>query len=513
MSNYGFLSLVPVIIAVVLAIRYKNVIVALFASVFVGVLIIVKWSPMLGVTTMIEKYIVVQLTDPYNAGVLVLLVFIGGFIALMEKSGGATAFANKVAQVINNRCKVQLAAWVGGIVIFFSDLGTPLIVGPIFEPLFDKLRVSREKLAWILDSTSSPVAVLVPFIGWGVYVMGLIQKEFDALKITETDWSAFVNSIPYNIYSILAVIIVPIVAFTGYEFSAMAKSEKRTQDTGEKYWADSKPLRKSENEFNSASKPILIWLPLIVLLVTMFGILAPMGFPFKKIAGGAFRSALSTGYLFAAIILIAMMVFYKVKDFEECFNIYLQGMSKMMYVAVILVLAWSLSAVSKELGTSAYIIQVTKGNMPAYLLPATVFVIGAILSFSTGSSWGTFAILMPLVIPMAHVIGSPIHICIGAVLAGGIFGDHCSPISDTTILSSSGAGCDHIDHVKTQLPYALLNGLVSFIGFIIAGITQSVIALFISIILSVVILMIASKIKGVKIKNMTLKEVEDLDSI
>ena len=513
MNNYGLLSIIPVLLAVTLAIKYKNVILALFASVFIGVLIIVKWRPVFAVTIMIEKYFFIQLTDPYNAGVLVLLVFIGGFISLMEKSGGATAFANQVAQVINNRCKVQLAAWIGGIIIFFSDLGTPLIVGPIFEPLFDKLRVSREKLAWILDATASPVAVLVPFIGWGVYIMGLIQKEFDLLKITETDWSAFIHAIPYNIYSILAVIIIPVVAFTGYEFSSMAKSEKRTQETGELYWPDSKPLRKSEIAIDSkGSKPILIWLPILILLITMFSILAPLGFPFAKIPGNTFRSALCTGYLFAAVILIAMMVFYKVKTFEETFSIYVQGMGKMMYVAVILVLAWSLSAVSKELGTSNYIIQITQGAIPAWLLPCAVFIIGSILSFATGSSWGTFAILMPLVIPMAHVIGSPMHVCIGAVLAGGIFGDHCSPISDTTILASSGAGCDHIDHVRTQLPYALLNGFVSIIGFIIAGTTESTVALLISVILSVTLLVIASKFRGVKIKNMTLNDIEKLKS-
>lgn len=513
MSNYGFLSVIPVFLAVVLAIKFKNVVLALFASVFVGVLILVKWRPVFGVTTMIEKYFFVQLTDEYNAGVLVLLVFIGGFIALMEKSGGATAFANKVATVINSRLKLQLAAWFGGIIVFFSDLGTPLIVGPVFEPLFDKLRVSREKLAWILDATASPVAVLVPFIGWGVYIMGLIQKEFDLLKITESDWTAFINAIPFNIYSILAIIIIPVVAFTGNEFSSMAKSEKRTQDTGEIYWPDSKPLRKSETAVETnGSKPILIWLPLLVLLITMFSILAPLGFPFAKISGNAFRSALCTGYLFAGVLLMLMMVFYKVKTFEETFSIYTQGMSKMMYVAIILVLAWSLSSVSKELGTANYIIQVTQGVMPAWLLPCTVFLIGGILSFSTGSSWGTYAILMPLVIPMAYAIGSPMHVCIGAVLAGGMFGDHCSPISDTTILASSGAGCDHIDHVKTQLPYALLNGFVSVIGFIIAGLTQSTVALLISVILSITLLVIASKFKGIRIKNMTLNDIEKLKS-
>lgn len=511
MTNYGILSVIPVLIAIILAIKFKNVVIALFTSVLIGVLILVKGSPIVALTTMIEGYLFAQLQDSYNAGVLVLLVFIGGFIALMEKSGGAIAFANKVVQVINDRFKVQLAAWFGGIIIFFSDLGTPLIVGPVFEPLFDKLRVSREKLAWILDSTSSPVAVLVPFIGWGVYIMGLIQKEYEALGIAESDWTAFMSSIPFNIYSILAVIMVPLIAFTGYEFSAMAKAEKRTQETGEKYWADSKPMRKSDSEDVVGSKPILIWLPLVVLLVTMFGILAPLGFPFRKVAGGAFRSALSSGYLLAAVVLIFMMVAYKVKTFEETFNIYLQGMAKMMYVAVILVLAWSLSAVSKELGTSEYIIKVAGGSMPGWLLPGVVFLIGAVLSFATGSSWGAYAIMMPLVIPMAIVINSPIHACIGAILAGGMFGDHCSPISDTTILASSGAGCDHVDHVKTQLPYALLNGFVSFIGFIIAGITGSPIALLISFVLFVVLIIFASRLKGYKIKNLSINDIERIN--
>ena len=510
--NFGLLSLLPIILAIGLAIAFKNVVLALFVSVFVGVLILVGGSPMEAVTIMIKDYFFMQLQDSYNAGVLVLLVFIGGFIALMEKSGGAIAFANKVSKVINTRFKVQLAAWLGGILIFFSDLGTPLIVGPVFEPLFDKLRVSREKLAWILDSTSSPVAVLVPFIGWGVYIMGLIQKEYQALNIAESDWTAFVKSIPFNIYSILAVLMVPIVAFTGYEFSSMAKAEKRTQDTGEKYFKGAKPMRMPDEGEIVESKSILIGLPLVVLLVTMFGILIPLGFPFQKVPGDAFRTALSTGYLFAAIVLMIMMVGYKVKSFDETFSIYTKGMSRMTYIAIILILAWSLSAVSKELGTSEYIIKATDGNVPAFLLPGIVFLIGAVLSFATGSSWGAYAIMMPLVIPMAIAINSPIYACIGAVLAGGMFGDHCSPISDTTILASTGAGCDHVDHVKTQLAYALLNGSVSFIGFIIAGLTGSPIALLVSMVLFVILIIGASKLRGVRIKNMTIEEVELLEN-
>ena len=248
----------------------------------------------------------------------------------------------------------------------------------------------------------------------------------------------------------------------------MAKAEKRVQESGEKYWKTSKPMRKSDTENIKESKASLVFVPLLVLFVTLFGILAPLGFPFTQVPGGVFRSALSTGYLRAAAVLVGMMVYYKVKSFEETWNIYLGGMAKMMNVAIILVLAWSLSAVSKELGTSAYIIGITDGNLPAFLIPGVAFLIGGVLSFATGSSWGTYAILMPLVIPMASILGAPMYASIGAVLAGGMFGDHCSPISDTTILASSGAGCDHVDHVKTQLPYALLNGTASFMGFLLA---------------------------------------------
>jgi len=501
MSEFGFLSVIPVIMAITIAIKYKNVVLALFASVLTGVLILVNYNPLSAITETIQVYLFGQLQDSYNAGVLVLLVFIGGFIALMEKSGGALAFATKASKVIKSRAQVQLAAWFGGIIIFFSDLGTPLIVGPIFEPLFDKLKVSKEKLAYIIDSTASPVAVLVPFIGWGVYIMGLIQKEYELLGITESDWTAFIRSIPFNIYSILAVLFVPLIALSGYEFSAMAKAEKRVQETGEKYWKTSKPMRKTDSSDTRESKASLVFVPLFVLFITLLGILVPLGFPFTQVPGGVFRGALSTAYLLAAAVLITMMVYNKVKSFEETFTIYLGGMAKMMNVAIILVLAWSLSAVSKELGTSAYIIGITDGNLPAFLIPGVTFLIGAVLSFATGSSWGTYAILMPLVIPMSSALGAPMYASIGAVLAGGMFGDHCSPISDTTILASSGAGCDHVDHVKTQIPYALINGAASFIGYILAGVTGSALSVFFSLGLLIGIYILASRYKGVKMKD------------
>ncbi|SHI38288.1 Na+/H+ antiporter NhaC [Dethiosulfatibacter aminovorans DSM 17477] len=512
MEHVGILSLLPVFLAITIAIKFKNVIPALFIGVFAGVMILVGGNPITAITTMIKEYVFTQLTDSYNAGVLVLLVFIGGFVGLMEKSGGAAAFAKLITKIVDNRFKAQIATWLGGIIVFFSDLGTPLIVGPISEPLFDKLRVSREKLAWIIDSTASPVAVLVPFIGWGVYVMGLIQKEFEALGVMESDWTAFIKAIPFQFYPIMAVTMVPLVAFTGYEFSAMAKAERRILDTGERYWPNSSPLRMANDEVNKNSRAILIWLPLIVLFVTLFGILAPLGFPFKKVPGSAFRTALSTGYLFAAITIISLMVKDKVNTLNESFDIYFKGMNKMMNVAVILVLAWALGTVGKGLGTANYIIEVTQGTLPGWAVPCLVFLIGAVMSFATGSSWGTFAIMMPLVIPMAVTLGSPIHVCIGAVLSGGLFGDHCSPISDTTILASTGAGCDHIDHVKTQIPYALLNGVISFMAYIVAGLTGSVTALGLAVVVLVASMIFLSKRFGTKIPNTTIEEIERMKS-
>ncbi|KAB7705302.1 sodium:proton exchanger [Bacillus aerolatus] len=496
MEHIGWLSLIPPVLAIIAAIMTKNVIISLFLGSFSGVLILTKGAPLTATKTIIGDYIFAQLTDSYNAAVLVLLVFIGGFVALMEKSGGAAAFAEKVIGFLNTRAKTQMAAWFGGIIIFFSDLGTPLLVGPIFEKVFDKAKISREKLAWIVDSTSSPVAVLIPFIGWGVYIMGLIQKEFEGLKIAESDWDAFIQAIPYQFYPILAVLMVPLVAFSKLEFGAMARAEKRVQETGALHWPNSKPLRKPENMKElekTKSKPILIWLPLLVLLVTLFGMLIPLGFPFQKIDGSDFRVALSTAYLFAGLLLIFMMVYYKVKKLGEAFDIYVSGMQKMMTVAVTLVLAWSLGTVIKNLGTANYIVENMDGNVPVFLVPVILFIAGACMSFATGSSWGTFAIMMPLAIPMAFHLDASLYICIGAVLSGGVFGDHCSPISDTTILSSTGAGCDHIDHVKTQIPYAILNGSAALLAYIIAGLTSSILSLVAAIVFMVTAVVIISR--------------------
>ncbi|MBW3697949.1 sodium:proton exchanger [Vibrio sp. T187] len=493
MEQTDITSLIPIVITLALSLTTRNVVIGLFAGVLSGVAMLTglfgELNPLDTFGTMVKSYLVPQLTDSYNAGVLMLLIFIGSFVALMEKSGGGVAFAQKVTLWVKNKCQAQLSSWFGGIIIFFSDLGTPLIVGPVFRPLFDKLKISRQKLAFIIDSTSSPVAILIPFIGWGVYIMGLIQKEFTALRVEMSDWDAFIGAIPFQLYAFLAIFIVPLVSLKNLDFGPMAKAE-RDAKAGVISGAVSDSLKPFSHK---NAKSSFVWAPLLVMVVVLCTMLVPQGFPFQKVAGSSFRAALSSAYFFAAITLVSLMAFYGVRKLSDGISVYLKGMGNMMPVAIILVLAWALSTVGKELGAAAYIAEQAQSGFPYWLVPAVAFLLSAIISFATGSSWGTFAIMMPLVIPTAVAIDAPLLVAIGAVLSGGLFGDHCSPISETTILSSTGAGCDQYEHFKTQLPYALMNGAIALVCFVIAGITASaLVVLFALFIQAVTIIALSS---------------------
>ncbi|MEZ8990493.1 Na+/H+ antiporter NhaC family protein [Vibrio breoganii] len=493
MEQPEFISLLPIIVTLALALSTRNVVVGLFSGVVCGVAMLegtfIDKGPLDSMSALMKSYLLPQLTDSYNAGVLLLLVFIGGFVALMEKSGGGVAFAKRITLWVTNKCQAQLATWFGGIAIFFSDLGTPLIAGPVFRPLFDKLKVSRQKLAFIIDSTASPVAILIPFIGWGVYIMSLIQKEFTALEVGMSEWDAFIGAIPYQFYAFLAIAIVPILSFFKLDFGPMAHAERLA-----KQGSDFGKVQDSLNVFeHKNAKTSFVWAPLLVMLIVLCSILIPHGFPFQQVSGSTFRAALSSAYFFAAMTLIGLMAMYGVRKLSDGIQVYLKGMSNMMSVAVILILAWALSSVGKELGAAAYIAQQAQAGFPYWLVPAVAFLLAGIISFATGSSWGTFAILMPLVIPTAYAIDAPMLVCIGAVLSGGLFGDHCSPISETTILSSTGAGCDQYEHFRTQLPYALVNGAIAFISFVVSGILASPLIVLVAIIVQIAVYLVLSK--------------------
>ncbi|HCN60657.1 MULTISPECIES: Na+/H+ antiporter NhaC family protein [Mammaliicoccus] len=504
MDSFGFWSIIPPIIAIIMVLLTRSVIVSLFLGLFSGILLLTSFNPISSLKKLLGDYLFVTVADEYNAGILILLVFIGGFVALLENSGGAKAFANHFISGTKSRIKIQLAAWFSGIIIFFSEMGTPLIVGPIYESLFDKAKISREKLAWIIDSTASPVSVMIPFIGWGVYIMGLIDTEFKRLSIDMTSWDAFITSIPYFIYPVLAVLIVPLIILLKLDFGPMKKAEDRIMNTGEIYWENAKPLRESvdtDKDVENKSKPILIWLPILILIISLFSLLAPKGFPFQSVEGKDFRIALSLSYFFAAISIIIMMLIYKVKTISQSLNIYTSGMKNMTDILIILVLAWSLGSVLDKLGTANYIVQIIDGTIPPAIVPALIFLVGACMSFANGTSWGTFAIMLPLAIPLGYHLDLPLTVCIGAVISGGIFGDHSSPISDTTILSSTGAGADHKDHNKTQVPIALFNGVVTAIALLITSIVGFKFTLIVAIVFMIIGVLIINRIQKYKYRT------------
>ena len=337
MSEPSIVSLIPVLVTLVVALSLRNVLVGLFCGVLAGVALVADTSLLLFIPTLVKSYIVPEVAESYNASVLVLLAFIGGFVKLIEFSGGGTAFARTAARWVNGKTRAQLASWLGGIMIFFSDLGTPLIVGPVFQPLMDRMRISRQKLAFILDSTSSPVAILIPFIGWGVFIMSVIADAFSANDITVPEWDAFVSAIPFQIYAWLAISMVPALTILGIDYGPMAMAEAAAPED---------PQTAATPDGTTGAKPVLVWLPLLILGVTLFTTLAHYGFPFAQVAGSDFRAGLSAAYFLAAVSLVILMITTGVRKLLDTFDKYIEGMTGMLPIAATLVLAWTLGSVS-----------------------------------------------------------------------------------------------------------------------------------------------------------------------
>ena len=499
-------SVLPIVLTLIFSLYTRNVVIGLFAGVISAVVMLTGFNLLAVLSELVKTHLVGTITDSYNAGVIVLMVFIGGFVALMEKSGGGPAFAANIMKWINTRARAQMAAWLGGIFIFYSDLGTPLIIGPVFRPLFDKLKISRQKLAFIIDSTASPVAILVPFIGWGIYIMGLMQKEFDSAEQTISAWSAFIHTIPFQFYAILAIVIVPLLVWRKVDFGAMAAAEKdslnapEANSNNEAPASQKSPLSQEKSTIAPFTHPnaraSFVFVPLAVMAGVLAMMLIPLGFPFSSVPGSIFRAALSSAYFLAAVSLIGLMAWYKVRSLNSSVTMYLNGMSNMMQVAIILVLAWTLSSLGKELGTAQYIAEQAQRGFPYWLLPAVAFIFSGVISFATGSSWGTFAIMLPLVIPTSFAIEAPLFVSMGAVLSGGLFGDHCSPISETTILSATGSNCNQFEHFRTQLPYALLNGSIALLSFLIAGIYQHSAIIVLSLLIQILLVVVIKRAKN-----------------
>ncbi|MFC4557878.1 Na+/H+ antiporter NhaC family protein [Virgibacillus kekensis] len=505
--DFGILSLLPPVLAIVLAIVTRNVIPALFAGVWLGATMVHDWNPLMGLYASFSEFILPNVGDPWSATVLVYCGIFGVLITVLQSTGGAHAIAYAISKKVKTDRGAQGSTMLFGIIIFFEDYFNALTVGSVMRSVTDKMRVSREKLAYVVDSTSAPMCLLGPVSTWVVFVMGLIGVEFAKLGIDKSEYVTYLSSIPFNFYAILAILLVGIMAFRGWDFGPMAQAEYRARTSGKVLRDGAQPPSEdsmTDVKFDEGYKPKMR--NMIVPLVVLVGLIPPLflwtgGFPKNDLLTAIGESDGGMSILIAAfsaaVVGIAMGMHQKLFSFKESMEMVVKGIKSMTIVYIILALAWSIGSVTSELGTAAFVVEAAEANATPALIPVLLFIIGAIIAFTTGTSYGTFAIMIPIAIPVAASMDISMGLAIAAVFSGGIFGDHCSPISDTTILSSAGSSSDHIDHVNTQIPYAVLAGTSGLISFLVAGFTGSgIIALLVGAVVLVVSAYFLNKVWG-----------------
>jgi Na+/H+ antiporter NhaC len=464
-ATYGLLSLVPVFVALVLAFVTKEAVFSLLVGCVVGV-VLGGLDPATGLSRLFQR----ALGNGDFIWVMMIEIAIGVMIAFYLKAGVIGAFAEAASTKIRTRRSASGFGWILGVFIFFSDYFSPLFSGPIARPLTDRYKVSREMLAYELDSGSAPVCTLVPLSGWAVYIAGLL-KGYGPIVDADAGMSVFVQSIAYNFYGWFAVILCGLIAYQIIpNFGPMKRAEARALKEGKVIRDGATPLTGAEMEDifpPEGKKPnLLVYLYIPVVLVV-------------AIAVGTFLILHSTKILeafFAAVMYqsVALALGGYFKGVKDAMDTAYKGIKAVLPAILILALAYCINDVSKGLGAQKYIIEISRSWMTPALLPFATFVTGALISFFTGTSWGTYAILTPFVLPMAlglsgNLVDPLVLATVGAVVSGGCFGDHCSPVSDTTVLSSFGAGCDHMDHVTTQIPYAMTAALLAGACFLGAG--------------------------------------------
>ncbi len=462
--DYGILSLAPALIALVLAFITRDATLSLLIGVLVGI-VVSGQNLLFGFSSLIQS----ALGNADFIWVLGIEVFIGIMVAFFQKSGAIEAFTKTISRFNIKARGAQIIAWLLGIFIFFSDYFSPLYVGNVMRGVTDKARVSREKLAYICDSTSAPVCTMIPFSSWGVYMAGLLVG-LGAFVDKDVATTAVVKMVPYNFYGITSVLMVGLIA-SGIlpEFGPMKKAEKRAMEEGKVIGDNARPLLSTELDDIKPKEGIKSNLLINFLVPALIIICITLG---TYIVLGSAKTLES--FIAAVAYQFITMLIQKMGKVSELMDTAIQGIKSVLAAILILALAYCINAISKELGTAQYVISVTEAWMTPTLLIPLAFAICAFVSFFTGTSWGTYAIMTPIFIPLAFqltggTINGIILATIAAIMGGGCFGDHCSPLSDTTILSSLAAGSDHIDHVSTQLPYAMTAAVVSLAGYLIVG--------------------------------------------
>ncbi len=481
--TFGLFSLLPPVLAIVLALVTRNVIPALFCGVWLGATMLAGGNPAAGLYNSFGDFIIPSVGDEWSVTVLIYCGLFGVLIGVLQRTGGAQAIARAISARVASRRGAQGATLGLGVLIFFEDYFNALTVGSVMRPITDRMGVSREKLAYIVDSTSAPMCLLGPVSTWVVFVMGLIGTQLAAMDASGSEYLIYLASIPLNFYAWLALGLIVYIVVTQWDFGPMARAEERARTTGAVMAEGATPPSGHEvEEMATVPEHQARKRNMLVPIAVLVGMIPPLflwtgGFPENDLVtavgeadGG--QSILSATFVAVAVGL-AMGMAQKLFDFREAMDIVVDGIKSMTLVYIILTLAWSIGSVTAELGTADYLVTLAEANIAPSLVPVLLFLIGALVAFTTGTSYGTFAIMIPIAMPVAMAMDLSLSLAIAAVLSGGIFGDHCSPISDTTILSSAGASCDHIDHVRTQLPYAITAGVAGILAFFVAGLSGS----------------------------------------
>ncbi len=501
----GWLSLLPPLVAILLALLARQVLVALFVGVWIGAALIYDYNPFTGFFYGLTKYIALAPADPDKMAIIVFSLTLGGMVGVISKMGGTQGIVNILAKYASNSQRGQIVTWLMGIFIFFDDYANTIIVGNTMRPLADKLRISREKLSYMVDSTAAPVANIAIISTWIGFEISLIGNSFQSLGITDNPYLTFFKTIPYNFYPIFALVLGFTIAWFGRDFGPMLKAERRALKTGQVLAPGATPVSSLDAQEIVADENIeKKWyngfIPIfVVILTTLLGLwftglsaletkgtdLESVGFIHYislVIGESDSYSVLMWAAFLGSFVAILLAIGQKLLRLDQSIAAWIGGVKAMVLAALILTMAWSIGNICTDLKTADYIIHISEGFLSPYFIPLLSFIIASLISFATGTSWGVMAILMPIVIPIAYLVpqADPTIMLsqqqgiflstIASVLAGATFGDHCSPISDTTIMSSMASGADHIDHVRTQLPYALFGGILSMVvGYIPIG--------------------------------------------
>ena len=494
-----FWALVPPVVAIGLALITKEVYSSLFIGVLMGGILYSGFSFEGTITHIFEDGMINVLSDSYNVGILIFLVILGAMVCLMNRAGGSAAFGQFAADHIKGRVGAELATILLGCLIFIDDYFNCLTVGSVMRPVTDKFKVSRAKLAYLIDATAAPICIIAPISSWAAAVTGFVEGE--------DGFSIFVRAIPYNFYAILTIVMMIGMVLLRTEFGSMKFHEKNALK-GDLYTTPGRPYDTEKQPEVSVRGTVLdLLIPIISLIICcMVGMLYTGGFFSGEDFVTAFSQSdaslgLTMGSFFGLLITIVLYQVRRVLKFSECMACIPEGFKSMVPAIMILSFAWTLKAMTDSLGADVYVATVVASSARSFLnfLPAIIFVVGCFLAFATGTSWGTFGILIPIVVAVFENSNPDLMIIsISACMAGAVCGDHCSPISDTTIMASAGAQCEHVNHVTTQLPYAVTAAAVSFFSYIIAGFVQSAwIALPIAIALMVATMFVIRAVNGV----------------